>query len=232
MNRHRLIIALTAGLAMLSLGAGICPAATYKTITIDGDITDWAGVTPILVDPAGDGGANGFGQTVDYREVYIANDDDYLYFRFDLEALADPTNYFSNYHLNTDGQAGTGYSPPGNPIGAEVTIQNTTAFQVANGAFTEGSLAAGNSGVQVAQFGVSGTTGWEYRISLDSLFEYSSAGQPIFSSPTISLMFESQNASFQPADVAGPISYTIAIPEPATTIMLLPGLLLARRRRT
>lgn len=56
---------------------------TAGAITIDGDLLDWAGVTPYPDDPAGDGGR-------DFKTISIAHDDTYYYFR--LEAAANSPN--------------------------------------------------------------------------------------------------------------------------------------------
>jgi hypothetical protein len=47
-------------------------------ITIDGDMSDWAGVSAFPVDPTGDGGA-----AADWVKGWIANDSNYIYVRVD-----------------------------------------------------------------------------------------------------------------------------------------------------
>jgi hypothetical protein len=54
----------------------------FRTITIDGDDTDWMDILPVVVDPADD--ENTYYDSVsgtDLQNVYMAHDDTYLYFR-------------------------------------------------------------------------------------------------------------------------------------------------------
>ena len=61
-----------AGTALLLAGTA---SATYMTITIDGDFSDWATVPVLDSDPADNPGF------VDIADTQIANDDDFLYIR-------------------------------------------------------------------------------------------------------------------------------------------------------
>ena len=76
---------------------------TAKTIDIDGDFSDWNGITPIITDPE-DYTWNG----LDVKEVYMTHDDDYLYVRIDFYGAfsADMGTY--NVYLDTDRDSGTG----------------------------------------------------------------------------------------------------------------------------
>jgi hypothetical protein len=54
----------------------------FRTITIDGDDSDWAGILPVVVDPADDEHPDYSSVSgTDLQNVYIAHDDTYLYFR-------------------------------------------------------------------------------------------------------------------------------------------------------
>jgi len=66
-----------------------------KKISIDGNTIDWGGVEPILTDIPGDA-AEGYSY-LDINEVYIVQDDDYLYFRIDLAEIQPNNNdtYFT-----------------------------------------------------------------------------------------------------------------------------------------
>ena len=59
-------------------------ASTYKHITIDGDMSDWAGVPLASTKPQVDGDA------VSFENLYVANDEDYIYIRFSLYSAANP----------------------------------------------------------------------------------------------------------------------------------------------
>jgi len=54
---------------------------TSKTITIDGNVTDWAGISPIITDAVGDSNST---SGSDISAVYVAKDNSNLYFRIDL----------------------------------------------------------------------------------------------------------------------------------------------------
>jgi hypothetical protein len=64
------------------------------SIVIDGDLSDWSGVTPILNDQVGDPGFGG----LDITSVYIAHDGTNLYFRVDH---TEPGASFMNATLRT-----------------------------------------------------------------------------------------------------------------------------------
>lgn len=53
-----------------------------KTITVDGDPSDWSGIEPIITDSQGDGLG---GPGTDIKAVYLAKDDDFLYWRIDTQ---------------------------------------------------------------------------------------------------------------------------------------------------
>jgi hypothetical protein len=52
-------------------------------IRIDGDPDDWAGISPVLNDPAGDGPFDAFGHLLagsDFLHIWVTNDNTYVYF--------------------------------------------------------------------------------------------------------------------------------------------------------
>lgn len=218
---------LTAAIACLAT-AVTARAGVFRTIVVDGNVTDWTGIAPAFTDASGDSAPNSSGQTVDFTNVYVANDANYLYFRYQLAQPADPTTFQSNYFLNTDGNAGTGYGGGG---GSELLIQGTGVFQENSGGFNDGALDPANTQIMVSNGG--GTDSYEYRISRAATFNN---GNPVFTSDTISLLLETDAASGAPADYAGPVSYTFAdaatAPEPASlSLLALSALPMLRRRR-
>ena len=66
------------------------------TITIDGDQSDWSGISPLIVDDINDSEADETG--TDIKNVYLAKDSCYLFVRFDFKD-ADPNKNIL-YHLN------------------------------------------------------------------------------------------------------------------------------------
>src|SRR5690348_1033990 len=63
-------------------------ASQFKHITIDGSFDDWAGVPPAYQDPSFQDDPNyqtdpaSFAGVTDFKTVYVAHDDQYLYVRF------------------------------------------------------------------------------------------------------------------------------------------------------
>jgi endonuclease/exonuclease/phosphatase family metal-dependent hydrolase len=103
----------------LFFGIGLCvfavlPArADLMPIQLDGYFDDWMEVNPLHTDPAGDGG------TVDFRAVAVANDQDFLYIRFEVTGNVQPDEQQSmELYLDTDLNVATGTAFGG--IGAEL----------------------------------------------------------------------------------------------------------------
>lgn len=112
-------------IAAAALTTHAAPArAELMPIRLDGDFDDWAEVQPLHTDPAGDGG------TVDFRAVAVANDQDFLYIRFEVTGNVQPDEQQSmELYLDTDLNAATGTSFGG--IGAELVWK----FGVRNGTY-------------------------------------------------------------------------------------------------
>jgi len=83
-----------------------------RTITVDGQPGDWAGISPILTDPSGDSTC---GAGTDIIALYLARDDQYLYWRMDT----------------ADGQFS--YDGQDTPRGPEVTFYSISGGQAVSG---------------------------------------------------------------------------------------------------
>ena len=109
---------------LLGLALSTPARAELMPIQLDGYFDDWAEVTPLHTDPAGDGG------TVDFRAVAVANDQDFLYIRFEVTGNLQPDEQQSmELYLDTDLNAATGTAFGG--IGAELYWK----FGVRNGTY-------------------------------------------------------------------------------------------------
>ena len=89
------------------------PMATAKTIVVDGDPSDWTGISPIITDPddyTWDG--------LDVKDVYMTHDADYLYVRIDFYGTFSADVGASSAYLDTDQDPSTG--SPVSDIGVEV----------------------------------------------------------------------------------------------------------------
>ena len=93
----------------------LIPVCQAVTITVDGDGSDWAGVSPILTDPTGDESSE-----IDIITCSITDDGSMVYFKMDL--VDGPNTELNTYHIyiDTDRNSETGYSI--NDIGADYRL--------------------------------------------------------------------------------------------------------------
>src|ERR1051325_7812961 len=201
-------------IACISTLAGGVFAGTYKHITIDGSFGDWAGVPQAYTQ------AQDVFNVVAYKDIYIANDDDYLYVRF---TIYDPaTNVFTgfqNYFFNTDNNNATGYGAHG--TGSELLIQGGTGYQEKNGGFNDNFPINGLDWVGLPS-GVG--TEFEFRVSRHATF--SSDSTLVFGNSSITLTLESETPSYTPTEwyppSGGGVAYTFELPpQPLTTNLTL-----------
>jgi len=180
-------------MAAACLFCGDATAGTFKHITIDGSFGDWAGVPLLDSDPLDNP------TSVDYRDLYVANDDNYLYIRFTLHAAADPFTYLQNIFIDADNNAGTGFSDNG--LGSEMLIQGGAGYQEKNGLFNEGGI--NGLGWSAAPVGV----GTQFEVRISRAATYASDGTPVFTSGTIALNLESDSSPNEWAPTL-PLVYT------------------------
>ena len=110
---------------------GTASVAPTIIITIDGDISDWAGIPPIYDNPTpGSDGA------ADFKDIYVYNDANYYYFRVTLWHDIPSANgcfpKYCNMFFDTDNNNGTGYSA----IGSEFLQQSGSFYQERGGTFS------------------------------------------------------------------------------------------------
>jgi len=198
-------------------------AGTFKTIDVtDTSFSDWAGVPILANDPADNVGG------VDFADVYLANDADFLYVRFTLHEPADPLTFESNYFFDTDADALTGFHVFGSPnFGSEMLIQSGAGFDERGGGFNEGGVA----GLDFLSSGNGASTDFQFRVSRSAT--YVSDAAAVFNGDDIEVILETDNEADDIVQngVFG-VPYTFAVPEPAgLTLLALGGLSLLRRRR-
>src|SRR5687767_2339408 len=122
-----------ASLLVLSLAAS-ATGGTFKRITIDGSFADWAGV-PLAYSDASETTAG-----ADFRDIYVANDEQYLYIRFTLYTNDSPFTSRNNIFIDADNDPATGFHPLGLAFGSEMLVQSGTGYQEKNGGFNEGAV--------------------------------------------------------------------------------------------
>jgi hypothetical protein len=192
--------------AVVCAFTGSAFAGTFKHITVDGSFADWTGV-PLAYTQAQD-----VSNVVAYQDIYIANDENYLYVRFSIynEGSSSNNTVFTsqqNYFFNTD-NAPTGYTSHG--VGSEMLIQGGNGYQQKNGGFNEGAVTNVNWAGLPAGVG----TNFEFRVSRNA--RYASDGTLVFANDTIALTLESETAAFAATEwfppSGGGVAYTFELP--------------------
>src|SRR5882672_4218379 len=108
-------------------------AGTYKQITVDGNFADWTGV-PVAYTQGPDTALS-----IAYTNIYLANDEQYLYIRFAISTSDNPFTSHQNIFVDADNSVATGYGA-GGYVGSEMLIQGGAAYQEKNGGFNEGDI--------------------------------------------------------------------------------------------
>ncbi len=236
---YRLI---TAAWLALCLALGTLPAAsagTFKHITIDGSFADWAGVPVAATDEEGDmvaGTLAGF----DVKEIYVANDDQYLYLRVVLYSSSTNVDYGQFHHhffIDSDNDPATGRGAFG--LGLEVLVEDAGGYSERYGTFNDGQL----TGLDWAEApgGLLPSFQYEARISRsvrDIQLADVPAGSgnpardlPVFTQDAISLAWEVEDANWAIEDAGGAFGYEMApTPPPFSGTQTLVGLTAANWR--
>lgn len=225
-NNHPILTTALCALVASSVSAS---ASTFANITVDGDFTDWSGITPLVTD------ASSTGDPIDFTEIYAANDNDYLYLRVVYGSAVNPNGSGAGPFLaiDNDNNVSTGFDVFGlAAVGSEVGWQNDFPFEQSSGTFNAGGITDGGAGISPF---FSETTEQEYRISRSATF--TSNGQTIFPNDTIGIAFYTTDGTT--TDFIGGTSnganYTFAVPEPSQAAILIGalalGLTVLRRRR-
>jgi hypothetical protein len=169
-------------------------------IVIDGSFDDWATVPLAFSDPPQDSS-----ESTDYQDVYVANDDDYLYLRVTLHTPSELGIFYNNLFLDTDNDPTTGY--PFGGIGSDMLVQSGGGYQEKNGGFNEGDI----DGLDWAMAPTGVGDNFEFRISRHAA--YASDGLAVFATNVVGIVLESENTGFQTRDTApdaGGFGYTFA----------------------
>jgi len=174
------------------------PTGTFRSISIDGDFSDWSGVPVLAIAPFTNA-------PVSFASLSAANDSNYLYLRFTLHVTGAPFSDFNSHvFVDTDNQSATGYHPTGTSLGSEFMIESGAGYDERNGSFNAGNV----SGLGWLLSPVGSGTDFEVRISRQAQF---AGGASVFTNQTIRLLLQDNRGSvLMPAGV----SYTFANPSP------------------
>lgn len=247
MNSPRITTALAAATLAGLFGSASALAqtaatSTFATMTVDGDFSDWAAVPVVFAGGLANIGP-GSGGRLDFSNVKVANDADYLYISYTLHA-AIFVDWRTTIWINGDTADTNGFFSEG----------QAWKFRVIEGAGFQ-TVRANEDGASQFNDGAMDITGYQFtggtraevelRISLDTF--YASALHPVDSVansyfnqsafPNETLTFRLVGNSVDSiADTTGVISYTLAsIPEPSAFAALagfgVLGLAATRRRR-
>ncbi|HKS37739.1 MAG TPA: hypothetical protein VJW76_11155 [Verrucomicrobiae bacterium] len=175
---------------------------TFKSsIVIDGSFDDWASVPLAFSDPQDST------DSLDYKDAYVTNDDDYIYLRVTLWAPGDLADFHNNLFIDADNDVATGYSFSG--IGSDLLIQSGGGYEQRPGVFNNGTASALDW--LMAPEGAS--TAVEFRFSRRAI--YDSNGASVFTTNMIAFALEAENAGFATREIApdsGGHVYTFAGP--------------------
>lgn len=205
-------------LALTLTATAAVSAGTFKRINIDGDFADWAGVPVAATDDEGDliaGTAGGF----DVRDVYVANDENYLYVRvviYPSSATPDYSQFHHHFFVDGDNDTGTGRASYG--LGIEMLIEDAGGYSERYGTFNDGAL----TGLDWAQApgGVLPTYQYEARISravrdVQPADVPAGSGNPerdlpVFTSDVIGMYFEVEDVNWAVQDAGSAFTYEFA----------------------
>jgi len=222
-NKYKKQIAGVFALLALSVPAS---AGTFADITLDNTYSDWSGITASSTDITGDG------NPVDFTNLYVANNSDFLFIRFSLDTAAE-LNLGSNQifiGIDNDNNTATGFDVYSlGVIGSEVAWQNDFPFAQDTGVFNSGAITDG--GALIAGYAAT-VAGQE--IGLSRAATFTTGGGSIFPNDTISIVVYSNGTTLD--DVIGAATYTFAVPEPSSTALLMSiaalGFVAVRRRKS
>ncbi len=172
-----------------------------SVIAIDGSFDDWAGVPPAFSDPADST------ESLDFKDVYIANDDNFIYVRVTVWAPGDLSDFHNNLFIDADNDAATGYGVGG--IGSDLVVQGGGGYEEQAGVFNNGTA----SGLDWLLAPEGAVTNVEFRISRHATYDNSQL--PVFATNMIAIILEAENAGFDTRDTApdtGGYVYTFSAP--------------------
>jgi len=98
-----------------------------SALTIDGNLQDWAGVTPLAADAAD---INNPGEKIDFRQGYIAHSDSMLYLAYQNDVPMSQLTYGHAAFIGTDDSDATGFKGFSSelPVAADFLLEGTDLY--------------------------------------------------------------------------------------------------------
>jgi hypothetical protein len=146
-------------------------------------------------------------ESLDYKDAYVTNDDDYIYLRVTLWVPGDFSDFHNNLFIDADNDLVTGFAFGG--IGSDLLIQSGGGYEQQPGVFNNGTASALDW--LMAPEGAS--TEIEFRFSRRAV--YDNSGASVFTTNMIVFALEAENAAFAARDTAPDVGghvYTFAAP--------------------
>ena len=133
----------SSAVARVTINVAPAVSPSIATITLDGDLSDWAAIGSLGEDPAD---VTGIRDTMDLARGWIAHDDNHTYFAYQDHDAPLQVNWGYGIYLDTDNDRSTGFRGFSDefPIGADTIIEGFTLQQYTgtglNWSWSEGKL--------------------------------------------------------------------------------------------
>lgn len=171
---------------------------SYRSITIDGTFSDWAGA-PWAYQGSTDT------NPVNFADVQFANDTNYLYGHVILSSpYAIFSDYYTHLFVDTDDNSQTGYAVEGALFGSEMMIESGFGYDQRNGSFNAGSVS--DLGWAIASNTLA--TEFEFRVSLAALYP---GGTKVFATNSMRLLMQDDRGPETAVETG--IPYILAAPQ-------------------
>ncbi|UCG34297.1 MAG: endonuclease/exonuclease/phosphatase family protein [Phycisphaerales bacterium] len=181
---------------------------TFGRMIIDGEYEDWAAVPVAFEDPAGDN-ANG---AADFGRVWVANDDEYVYLRFEggaltnLQTISGPLRIF----FDVDRSPATGWAV--GRMGSDFALLFPERYGIESTSDQWEAARLSHAELALVTAPTVAGTQFELRVRRDAVFPV--RGTPILDGPDFDILLESQDTGGVTGDWAPdeglPLTYKMA----------------------
>jgi len=172
---------------------------TYRSISMDGTFSDWAGVPWAYQ-------GNMDTNPVNFAGAQFANDTNYLYGHIVLYRPYAPfSDYYTHLFVDTDANSQTGYQVGGALFGSEMMVESGYGYDQRNGSFNAGSVT--DLGWAIAPGGTG--TEFEFRVSLAAIYP---DGTKVFGTHAMRLLLQDDRGPETAVETG--IAYSLATLQP------------------